>query len=73
MNDRDQVKVNISKRLKACADSRQMSQKEMAAATGISESMVFAILGKRRCPSAEIIYKAAKGLRVSADYLLGLD
>ena len=52
---------------------RAMTQKEVAAAIGVSENTLSNVMrGNTSDPGVSLVYQIAKALNVSADYLLGL-
>lgn len=62
----------LSSRLRILIRMRQVSQKEIAAETGISEAQVSAYVKGRYLPSLTTTVLMANALDVSVDYLLGL-
>ncbi len=61
-----------AERLKSLLESQGMSQKELAAKAGITESAVSHYLKGDRIPRGAILLNIAKALGVSTDYLLNL-
>lgn len=68
----DKFRSEFSKRLRFAREMREMTQAQLAKATGLDQTVVAHIEAGRRMPGAENLKSIAKGLVVSADYLLGL-
>lgn len=63
----------FSERLKKAMSHRNMTQKELAVKTIISEVTISRYVNGQRTPKAKTIAKIAEALNVSSDYLLGID
>lgn len=62
----------ISERLKELRLERDLSQRDLAKATRLSQSAIAHWENNRRVPSADVIIILARYFDVSADYILGL-
>ena len=65
-------RTQFSKRLRFAREMREMTQAALAAKAGVDTSQIAHFESGGRLPSAENLKAVAKGLMVSADYLLGL-
>ena len=63
---------NFSDRLKMAMDLRQCSVSELAAATYVTKSAICGYRAGYRTPNVDTLRLLAKGLDVSADFLIGL-
>lgn len=63
--------VKFSDRLKQIRESRQMTQQELAAKTGMIQSAIAHFEGDRRKPSFQNIRILSQALGISSDYLMG--
>lgn len=59
-------------RLKEIREQRRISQRELAARCGIGEKQIWRYENNESEPSAGHLFKIARELFISADYLLGL-
>ena len=62
----------LSKQIKKQLEKNNMSQRELAEKTGITEVTISRYVSSERVPKATKIVKIAKALNCSCDYLLGL-
>lgn len=62
----------ISERLEAILEEKNIKQKELAAKIGVTEVTISRYLNGERKPQSDIIIKMAEYLGVSTDYLLGM-
>ncbi len=60
-------------RLKELRIEKGLIQKDLAKATGLSQSAIAQWEGKKRVPNADAIIVLARYFGVTADYLLGLE
>lgn len=65
-------RTEFSKRVRFAREMRQLTQAQVAKAAGMDQTQIAHIEAGRRTPSTENLRGLAKGLMVSADYLLGL-
>lgn len=61
----------LSERLKMLRMEKQMTQKELAQATGLSQSAIAYWENGQRIPNALAVIALAKFFHVSIDYLIG--
>lgn len=61
----------ISKRLKSLREDKDMSQKDLAGAIGVSPSTIGMYESNKRTPDSEMLNRLADFFHVSVDYLLG--
>jgi transcriptional regulator with XRE-family HTH domain len=61
----------ISKRLKSLREDKDMSQKDLAGAIGVSPSTIGMYESNKRTPDSEMLNRLADFFDVSVDYLLG--
>lgn len=61
----------ISKRLKSLREDKDMSQKDLANAIGVSPSTIGMYESDKRTPDSEMLNRIADFFQVSVDYLLG--
>lgn len=62
----------FSKRLRFAREMRGMTQAQLAKVAGLDQTVISHVESGNRMPGAENLKAIAKGLVVSADYLLGL-
>ena len=62
----------LSKQIKKQLEKNNMSQRELAKKTGITEVTISRYVSSERVPKATEIVKIANALNCSCDYLLGL-
>lgn len=67
------IKIDFSSILNGLLEERNISQKELAKACGISPQCVSALITERNKPTGTTIIALAQFFGVSADYLLGLE
>lgn len=72
MNSND-YSAMFSKRIKAVLEERNMSQKELAEKTGLTEASVSRYVNGTRAPKAPVIVEMAKALNVDVGYLLDFE
>lgn len=63
----------LSKRLKELLEKNNMSQRELAEKTDITEVTISRYVSAQRIPKATEIVKIADALNCSCDYLLGIE
>lgn len=68
----DKFRNEFAKRLRFTREMRQLTQAQLAKAAGVDQTVIAHMEAGRRMPGAESLKAIAKGLVVSADYLLGL-
>ena len=66
------VKEAFVNRLNSEIESRNLTQQQAAELTGITQASFSHYLSGKRTPAFCELYKICKGLKVSADYLLGI-
>ena len=63
----------IGEKIQRLRDKRQMSQADLAAASGVGQSLLSKIEGgSRPNPTGDVLQKLAKTLGCTTDYLLGM-
>ncbi len=65
--------VDFGVRLRALRTTNNMTQTQLAKRIGVSKSMVSAYETSMRLPSYDVLIKIAYTLKVTTDYLLGVD
>ena len=65
--------MNIANQLKIARGFRRLSQSELAKMAGLEPSMISHFECGRRSPSLKNLRKLTEALRISADFLIGLD
>ncbi len=65
--------VNFGHKLKLLRTSKKLTQSQLAKRIGVTKSMISAYETSMRLPSLEILVKIACELKVTTDYLLGID
>lgn len=70
--DMSKFRSEFGKRLRFAREMRQLTQAQLAKAAGVDQTVIAHFEAGRRMPGAENLKGLAKGLVVSADYLLGL-
>ena len=63
--------MDFADRIAELRDSRALTQKQLAANTGLSEIGIRSYEGRRRKPAHDAIMSLADFFNVSTDYLLG--
>ena len=64
--------VLMGKRVRLVRREMNITQKQLAQATGVSASLVGHVERGTRIPSVETVYRICKALNVSADFLMGI-
>ncbi len=64
---------NFSERLKELRLESNLSQRDLAKATDLSQSAIVHWENNRRVPNADAVIVLAKFFNVSTDYILGLE
>lgn len=65
--------VEFGEKLRQLRKEKNLTQKQLAALIGVKDSVISFYEVGDRVPSPEVIRKLAIVLRVSADYLLGIE
>jgi len=63
---------NFGKRLRELRKAKNLSQEDIADALGVAPGTISRYESERMVPTEEVIYRACKYFKVSADYILGL-
>ncbi len=63
--------MSLGNKIKLLRDTKNISQKELAEAIGVSDVMISMYEQDKKSPSLPTIIKLAKYFNVSTDYLLG--
>lgn len=72
MNDKNKEYLVLSERIKEQLEKQNMTQRELADKTGMTEVSISRYVSGQRMPNGVHIVKIAKALNVSCDYLTGL-
>lgn len=73
MSDPVETRIHVALSIRACRESRGMSQGEVAMLADIDQSTVSHFETGSRLPSCENIIRLCRALEVSADELLGIE
>lgn len=65
------IKTNLSKRLKNILEEKNMTQLELSKRSTVTEATISNFLNCKQLPKLEVVSKIADVLNVSVDYLLG--
>lgn len=68
-----EYRKQIGQRIYCTLMSKNIKQKELAAALGVTDNTISYFVSGKRTPNTEQIIKIAAFLNVSTDYLLGFD
>ena len=61
----------FSERLQQALNQKEMTQKELASRSGVTESAISYYIKGQRTPSGAVLMRIAKALDTTTDYLLG--
>ncbi len=65
--------VDFGKRLRLMRKNRELTQSQLAERIGVTSSMISAYETSLRLPSFDVLIKISYELKVSTDYLLGIE
>lgn len=70
MDEEEQLRARVAERIRATADRKGISLRELAARANVSRGHLWAVLGGSSAASTDLLARLAKALEVDPDVLV---